>query len=388
MPLDDAHSVPDMGAGHSATLLPREYYVSEAIFAQEIERVFLRQWTFLGHVSEIVAPGDYIRHDLLGESVIVIRQADGSVAGHLNVCRHRGHTVCQAERGHARSFVCPYHQWTYEIDGTLKRAPGFTDGEGMRYADYGLKSVRVEVWNGFIFGWLGAEPAPPLSECFGRNDAMQRLDTAKLKEIHRERYDIAANWKVLLENYLECYHCHGSHPELCVTMDVEATYRQTGNDWRGEYFSGHLQLYPGMITGSMTGALVSKPLGAFADEANLPEGYGAGVGVLPSLSRIIVHIDHGFVHFLRPIDAGHVRWETRWYAGADAVEGRDYDVEAVTEVWRRTNAEDIALCQNAYRGVSSRRYTPGPLHPWREGAIRPALDTYLDLMGDAAKPRT
>lgn len=388
MPLDEApRGEQNRGSGF-ATLLPREYYVSEAIYAREIERVFLRQWTFLGHVSEIPEAGDYLRHDLFGESVIVVRLADGAIAGHLNVCRHRGHAVCPGERGRATSFVCPYHQWTYELDGRLKRAPGFTDGEGMRFADYGLKRVRVEVWNGLIFGWLSEETGPELSDCFGRNEAMERLETANLKEIHRERYDIAANWKVLLENYLECYHCHGSHPELCVTMDVEATYRQTGEDWRGAYFSGHLQLYPGMITGSMTGALVSTPLGAFAGEKNLPEGYGAGVGVLPSLSRIIIHIDHGFVHFLRPIDVGHVRWETRWYVGADAVEGRDYDTEAVTEVWRRTNSEDIALCENAYRGVRSRRYTPGPLHPRREGAIRPTLDTYLELMGDAAKPRT
>lgn len=380
MPLDEA----SLGRAPAcfATLLGRDYYVSELIFAREIERVFLRQWMFLGHVSEIPEPGDYIRHDLLGESVLVVRLADGAVAGHLNVCRHRGHSVCQGERGKAKSFACPYHHWTYEIDGKLKRAPGFTDGEGMRFADYGLKSVRIEVWNGFIFGWFGDTPASSLAQCFGRNEAMERLDTANLKEIHRERYDIAANWKVLLENYLECYHCHGSHPELCVTMDVEATYRQTGEDWKGEYFSGHLQLYPGMLTGSMTGALVGPPLGAFAGQKELPEGFGAGVGVLPALSRIIVHIDHAVVHFLRPVDPGHVRWETRWYVRGNAIEGRDYDVATVTELWRRTNSEDIALCETSYRGVCSRRYTPGPLHPKREGAIRPALDTYLELMGE------
>lgn len=326
MSLDGAHPSQLEAANPLATLLPREYYISQTIYEREIERVFLGQWTFLGHVSEIPEPGSFIRHDLLGESVIVVRQADGSVRGHLNVCRHRGHSVCQETRGKAKSFVCPYHQWAYELDGSLKRAPGFKDGEGMRYAEHGLKSVRVEVWNGFVFGWLGDERAPPLDECFGRSEAMERLDTANMKE---------------------------------------------------------LQLYPGMMTGSMTGGLIAPPLGEFAGRTDLPEGYGAGVGVLPSLSRIIVHIDHGFVHFLRPSDVGHVRWETRWYVRGDAVEGRDYDKDAVTEVWRRTNGEDISLCENAYRGVCSRRYTPGPLHPQREGAIRSTLDTYLTLMGEA-----
>jgi Rieske 2Fe-2S family protein len=138
-----------------------------------------------------------------------------------------------------------------------------------------------------------------------------------------------------------------------------------------------------MLTGSMTGALVSKPLGAFSTASALPKGIGAGIGVLPSLTRVIVHIDHALVHFLRPTDVGHVAWETRWYVAGDAVEGRDYEVESVTEVWRRTNAEDIALCENAYRGVCSRRFEPGPLHPRREAAIRPALDTYLELMSRA-----
>jgi Rieske 2Fe-2S family protein len=370
-----------------ATLLPREYYVSEAIYRRELERVFLRQWTFLGHVSEVPEPGDYFRHDLFGESVLVVRMADRGLVAYLNVCRHRGHLVCASERGRAKSFVCPYHQWTYGIDGTLKRAPGFIDGIGMRFSDYGLQKVRIGVWNGFIFGWLGEAPGPSLDDCLDLVDTnMKRLETERLKEIHREHYTVAANWKVLLENYLECYHCHGSHPELCVTMDVEATYRNTDEAWKGQYFSGHLQLRPGMLTGSMTGALVSKPLGEFAVASTLPDGFGAGMGVLPSLSRIIVHIDHALVHVLRPLDVGHVRWETRWYVAGDAVEGRDYDVETVTEIWRRTNLEDIALCENAYRGVCSRRYLPGPLHPRREGAIRPALDSYLELMGRAERP--
>jgi Rieske 2Fe-2S family protein len=167
-------------------------------------------------------------------------------------------------------------------------------------------------------------------------------------------------------------------------MDVEATYRNTGADWKGEYFSGHLQLRPGMKTGSMTGALVSRPLGQFAemDAAALPDGFGAGIGIVPALLRIIFHVDHALVHVLRPLDVGHVEWETRWYVSADALEGRDYEKDAVTALWRCTNAEDIALCESAYRGVCSRRYVPGPLHPRREGAIRPALDTYLQLMGD------
>ena len=377
-----ARSRPAPSARSCDSLLPRDYYVSEDIFRQELERVFLRQWTFLGHISELPAIGDFLRQDLFGESVVVARCGKEQIRAFLNVCRHRGHHLCAAERGHQQSFVCPYHRWTYGLDGSLKHAPGFTDGVGMHYGDYTLHSVRIELWHGFIFGWLGTTPGPTLASCLTFDEtSLRRLQPEHIKEIHREDYVIAANWKVLLENYLECYHCHGSHPELCVAMDVEATYRNTDEGWKSEYFSGHLQLRPGMLTGSMTGALVSRPLGEFAGTQSMPEGFGAGIGVVPALTRIIFHIDHALVHVLRPIDVGHVRWETRWYVAADAVEGKDYTVADVTEVWRRTNAEDIALCESAYRGVRSRRYVPGPLHPRREGAIRPALDTYLALMG-------
>jgi Rieske 2Fe-2S family protein len=377
----DTRSDPTSAPSRLATTLPRDYYLSEDIFQQELERVFLRQWTFLGHVSEIPRTGDFIRHDLFGESVIVVRGDAGRVFGHLNVCRHRGHHVCSAERGTARSFVCPYHQWTYGLDGALKRAPGFTDGDEMHYSEHGLQPVQVEVWNGFIFGWLDESRGPSLAKCLEHDDRdMQRLRPEELKEVHRESYTIAANWKVLLENYLECYHCHASHPELCVTMDVEATYRSTDEDWRGQYFSGGLQLKSGTMTGSMTGELVSTPLGDLATATALPESFSTGIGVLPSLSRIIAHVDHVVVHILRPLTVGEVGWQTRWYVADDAMEGKDYTITDVTEVWRRTNAEDIALCENAYRGMRSRRYVPGPLHPRREGAVRPALETYLQMM--------
>jgi Rieske 2Fe-2S family protein len=357
--------------------------VSEDIYAKERERVFPRQWTFLGHVSEIPEAGDFFRQDLLGESVIVVRQADGSIKGHLNICRHRGHAVCTAEKGRAKVFTCPYHQWAYNLDGTLRRAPGFPDGDSMSYAVHGLHPVPIGNWHGFLFGWLDKTAAKPFDQCLPLEPKIAKLAPERMKEIKREPYAVAANWKVMLENYLECYHCNGMHPELCVTMDVEATYKNTATDWKGEYFSGEVQLRPGMMTASMTGALLSKPLGDFAGARSLPAGYGGGVGVLPTLSRIILHIDHAIVHFLRPVDVGNVRWETRWYVSADAVEGVDYEVEKVAEVWRLTNLEDISLCESSYRGVCSRHYVPGPLHPQREGAIRPALDTYLDLMGRA-----
>jgi phenylpropionate dioxygenase-like ring-hydroxylating dioxygenase large terminal subunit len=373
--LSDA--APDVRAVSDLRLLPRHFYTDPAIYELEMQRVFARQWLFLGHVSQVPEVGDYFVEEVCGESIIVVRSATDSIQGFLNHCRHRGHTLCAAASGHARNFItCPYHQWSYGLDGKLKRAPGNPDGTIFNYADWSLHPVKVEVWHGLIFGWLGEESGPSLASCLSFDDsAFRQLDAANVKEVFRETYDIAANWKVLLENYLECYHCQVSHPELCVTMDVQATYSNTGSDWKQQYFPGHLQLRPGMKTGSMDGNLVSTPLGK-----DLPDGYGAGFGIVPSLTRVIFHVDHAVVHALRPVDVSHVKWQTTWYVRADAQEGRDYDTGRLTEVWRLTNKEDISLCEGAYRGVRSRRFVSGPLDPKREAAISAALETYRELM--------
>ncbi|MGE0211147.1 MAG: aromatic ring-hydroxylating dioxygenase subunit alpha [Parvibaculaceae bacterium] len=362
-------------------LLPRRFYIDPTIYEEELERVFGRQWQFLGHVSQIPGKGDYFIEDLCGESILVVRGQDEGIRAFLNHCRHRGHRLCSSVTGNARTFTCPYHQWTYGLDGSLVRAPGNKDGEVFDYRDWGLHAVRVEVWHGLIFGWLSEVEGPSLASCLAFDDTpFRRLEAGRVKEIHRESYDIEANWKILLENYLECYHCLGSHPELCVTMDVQATYANTGGDWKRQYFPGLLQLRPGMKTGSMDGSLVSKPLGEFAASAELPDGYGAGFGIVPSLTRVIFHVDHAIVHAMRPIDVSHVRWQTFWYVRDDAEEGVDYDVERVTELWRLTNKEDISLCEGAFQGVHSRRFVSGPLDPVREAAIPAALETYRELM--------
>jgi Rieske 2Fe-2S family protein len=201
----------------------------------------------------------------------------------------------------------------------------------------------------------------------------------RLREAFRETYDVQTNWKTLLENYLECYHCRGSHPELCRSMSVDATYDSTAG-WIGEYFGGSVPMKPGVKTASMDGQLVSKPLGAWAQLEEIPDNLGGGFGIVPWLTRVICHADHMLVHLLRPIGTSHTVWDTRWFVHEDAVEGVDYEIDRLTEVWRATNREDIRLCEGAFRGVRSSRLVPGPLHPEREAAIRSALETYQSMM--------
>jgi Rieske 2Fe-2S family protein len=334
----------------------------------------------VGHVSQVAKVGDYFVQAFAGESIVVIRESPEKISGFLNVCRHRGHPLCSAESGNLRRFVCPYHYWSYGIDGALKHTPGSPDGACFDYKDWPLRRVHVEAFHGFLFAFLDDCEPPKVAQKFAAVSAeLESFATEDLKEIHRESYDIQSNWKTLLENYLECYHCQGSHPTLSKSMDLEAMYAGT-DEWQDPYFVGSLPLKTGLATVSLNGELVSKPLGSFQERTDVPAGSGTGFGVVPVLSRIIVHVDHAVTHALRPIDVGRVKWETRWYVRSDAVDGVDYDLEKVVAVWRATNGEDIALCEAAYRGVLSRSFVPGPLHDKRESAIPAALRTYMEMM--------
>jgi Rieske 2Fe-2S family protein len=365
-----------------ATTLPRAYYLSPSTFESEVERVFFRQWTFVAHESQLPSPGDFIVDEIAGESVIVVRDSAGDVRAFFNVCRHRGYRFCEEPHGHATRFTCPYHRWSYGSDGRLLSVPGSPDGELVDYSEWGLIPAHLEAWHGLVFIALG-DPAPaPLGPALDVHGAgMLPARPERLALAFSETYDVRANWKILLENYLECYHCPGQHPELCASMALDAMYATTAG-WEGAYVGGSTPLKHGHVTMSLDGGLVSSPLGDFADLDDLPDGLGGGFMIVPFLTRIICHADHVVVHVVRPLDAGRTRWVTHWYVSESAVAGVDFDVDELTHVWRTTNRQDVALCEGAQLGVGSRRFVPGPLHPQRESAIGAALDVYRQLMDE------
>lgn len=371
------------------TTLTREYYVAPEIYEREVSRVFFRQWTFAGHVSQIPEVGDYFVHGFVGEDLIVVRESPDKVSAYFNVCRHRGSQITREKSGKVKRFTCPYHQWSYDLSGALVRAPMMPDATCVDYDQLALRAASVEIWAGMIFLNLSATPAQSLVEQIGAPPpGLMKLDPLNIKEICRDQLAIRANWKTLLENYLECYHCAGSHPELGVAFDIQSSYDQTA-EWAGTCFLGGEPLRKGFATVSMSGNLVSTPLGQHRNSVPLELEVAEGMGLLPVLSRVLFHVDHAIIHTMNPISVHEVEWTTRWYVRADAVEGADYKVDEVAAVWRATNAEDKVLCERNFRGVLSRTFTPGPLNPRAEGALRPVLDAYLDLMesGDAAGDR-
>jgi Rieske 2Fe-2S family protein len=191
--------------------LTREFYSDPDIYERDIERIFLRSWLYAGHQSEIPAPGDWLLFDFAGESVIVARSQEGGVNAMLNVCRHRGSRICVENTGCSKRLICRYHGWTYDLDGRLVGASRMN--EDFDKSGIALKRIHVEVLDGMIFVNFADKPSPFQPVRDGLADCLRPYDLGNARVAHRQNYPIAANWKLAVENYCECYHCGPAHPE-------------------------------------------------------------------------------------------------------------------------------------------------------------------------------
>ena len=237
-------SLPPSTCGLEPTL-PSSWYRSDGVFALEKERIFCREWLCVGREEELPAPGAHRVLALFGESVLLVRNREGRLRAFYNVCRHRGSRLCRengAEAGpaHARlgggiaagRITCPYHQWTYDLDGRLLAAPYLTGEPQFDKSRFSLYPVGVECWGGFVFLHLTPAGAAPLAgQLTGIAERIARYPLQELRIGHTIRYDVAANWKVICENYNECYHCAGVHPELCAVVPAFRERGGAGLDW-------------------------------------------------------------------------------------------------------------------------------------------------------------
>ena len=356
--------------------LPRHYYLSEEIYQQELERVFKRQWLVAGHISLAGNPGDYFVKQVGPESMIIAHDKSGKMRAYFNVCRHRGYQILGDEEQGSRSiFVCPYHQWSYSNDGCLKAVPGVENGREFAFENYSLHEAHCEVWYGWICVYLGEDNPIPLADVaapLSDEEKLRAIGSERLKLAHRETYIMDANWKSVFENEVECYHCAGGHPSLVVSCEYEAFY----GDVFGDQDRSNFPLRDGMATFSMDGKrLVKKALGTQQED-----GFNTGFIFLPLFSGPILFIDHAVSLEVTPLARDRTQMISEWYVHEDAVEGVDYDVQKLIEVFHNTNKEDSAFAERNYKGIRSARFTPGPLHPVREKMIIDNHKLYLEMM--------
>ena len=344
--------------------LHREFYLSPDLFARERERIFFHEWFCVGREDEVPAAGDYVVHDVAGESVLLVRTREGKLAAHYNVCRHRGSQLVSAPRGTLGGAIrCPYHSWTYTLEGALRTAPFLDEGDGLAPDELSLHPVGVDTWGGFVF--LNLTPAEAAARGYtlaaqlgAVPERLRRYPLSELRAAHLIEYQVQANWKVMLENYNECYHCGPVHPELCRLVPA---FKQRGGaelDW--ERGIPHRE---GAWTFTRSGTSNRAPFaGLDADEQIRHKGELIYPNFLLSLSA-----DHVTAFILWPEGPARTRITCEFLFHSDEISRPEFDPSDAVEFWDLVNLQDWTICESVQRGMTSRMFETGyyaPMESW------------------------
>lgn len=376
--------------------LEQPFYTSPDIFRFDMERIFYKTWLYAIPACQLPKPGSYICHQIGAYSILLVRGQDTVIRAFHNTCRHRGSILCTTEQGHVPKLVCPYHQWTYELDGSLLWARDM--GENFNPAEHGLKTVHCRELSGLIYICL-ADKAPDFEEFANLSTPyLQVHDLSEAKIAYVSTITEKANWKLVWENNRECYHCGGNHPSLCHSFPLDPDVAGVRSDGTvaprlqahferceaagvpaqfriaddGQYRLARMPLQESAFSYTLDGQpAVSRPLGR--------------VGLPDAGTLMKFHYPSTWGHFLpdqsmtfrvNPISATETQVTTTWLVHKDAVEGVDYDLKRLTEVWVHTNDEDLRIVEGNQKGIFSPAYTPGPYSPVQESGVAQFVDWY------------
>jgi Rieske 2Fe-2S family protein len=379
----DAHQ-----SGHT---LPQGLYNDPEVFAFDLEAIHARSWILAGFEVELPEPGCYLSVAIGRSSVLIVRDRQGALRAFHNTCRHRGAQLCATGRGQRSWIICPYHQWSYDLDGRLANAPRMQDS--FDRAQHGLRPVHVETVAGSIYVCLADEP--PAFDTFRAQFGpfLAPHDVANARLAFESTMTIRANWKLVMENARECYHCAVGHPELAVTYPVRGRRavqfenverfdrfraRVTGaglpigpvaGDW---WHAMRFPLNDGAITLTMDGKLACTRLMCEAANGDI----GTLGWTLEPHSFAHADADSVFLFSAMPTGPEETVVTSKWLVHKDAVEGVDYDVDNLTALWTKTNLQDLELCEANQRGVNSLGYVPGPYSDEAESPVMRFVEWY------------
>lgn len=331
------------------------YYTAPAYFAREQAAIFRAMWQFVGRADEVPAPGRWIARALAGVRVVVVRGDDDAIRAFHNVCRHRGTLLCAGDAGAARGHLqCPYHAWTYRLDGALHRAPHMDRVDGFDVDDWPLRPVPLATWAGNLFVWLGDGPPPPLADQLDDLDArFAPWRLGELVTVARRDYQLAANWKLVIANYHECLHCPSAHPQLNRLSNYLAGDNAPP---RPGWLGASMELAPGVTTLSTLATPPRAPLPGLSDADRRVVLYYA---VLPGM-LINAHPDYVVVYRLTAIAPDRTDITCQWLMHPDEVARPGFDPADAVEFWDLTNRQDWELSDRAQAGIASAGYRPGP----------------------------
>jgi Rieske 2Fe-2S family protein len=336
-----------------ARLLPPHVFHDAAVFDFEQRAWFERGWLCVGREEDVPEPGSYMLAGLANESAIVMRDRTGALRAMSNVCRHRGSTILDAPSGRAVRLQCPYHAWVYDLDGALLRAPHTDEIVDFDSKDFGLHQLALATWQGFIFVNFDSTSLP-LSEYLADLPAhVEHHQPASLRRGRRIEYEVRANWKVIAENYSECYHCPGVHPQLNRLTPYD---RGRNFEAHGPWAGGWMELVDDaatMSTDGHTGGRAPLP-GLAADDARRIYYFVLWPNLLLSL-----HPDYVMTHQVWPLDAERSRVVCEWLFDPAEMARPGFDPSDAVDFWDQTNRQDWAVCERQQQGTRSATYTPG-----------------------------
>ncbi|MDJ0409253.1 MULTISPECIES: aromatic ring-hydroxylating oxygenase subunit alpha [Nocardiaceae] len=357
--------------------LPGRYYTDPAIFELEQEKIFEELWICAVRAADLDKPGAFRTVQIGRESVIVTRTRTGAIKAYLNVCAHRGARICMEDKGEVkRSFQCPYHAWTYDLDGKLIAAPNLTKMPDIDRVRYGLTSVSVEEWLGYVWVNLSDNPASfdttVVQDIRDRLGDVESIDRYKIEDLglgRRVSYDVKANWKLIIENFMECYHCATIHPELTEVLPEFA------DGYAAQYYVGH-------------GAEFGESVKGFTLDGS--EGHDSIPGIAPEQDRryyaitvrpqVFVNLvpDHVIIHRMYPLAADRTLVECDWlYLPGVVASGRD--LQKSVELFHRVNLQDFEACERCQPAMSSRKY--------RDGGVLVGSEHHIGIFHDWLKNR-
>ncbi|WP_321896555.1 aromatic ring-hydroxylating oxygenase subunit alpha [Burkholderia cepacia] len=381
--------------------LPQPFYKDNEVFAADMALIWERHWLFAGLSCEIKRPGDWFTLMVGETSIVVVRDRDGAIRAFYNTCRHRGSRICAGERGSSRMLACPYHQWTYGLDGRLAFAGNM--GESFDPAQHALRPVSCELVAGYIFISLAEQPHDFSS--FSRRVtpylAPHGLDNAKVA--FESTIVEKGNWKLVIENNRECYHCSANHPELLRTISEydgptdprygsdgvlfaektardEARWAASGLPYAPVEEAPEYRLIRAAMERGLSFTMSGEPACGRV-MGTLPEQDVGSLRLLrfPNTWNHALG-DHAIAFRLLPLGPRETQVTTKWLVHEDAIEGVDYDLETLTEVWKATNAQDQRLVETNQLGINSNGYEPGQYSPLVESGVMAFIDWYLEAM--------
>jgi Rieske 2Fe-2S family protein len=361
-PLDPEQVALALAPFGQSRLLPRDAYVSDEVLEWE-RRYLFDDWMCVGRSSDVPETG--MRAESVGGyGVLLVRDKEGTLRAFENVCRHRGHELlpCGGSSQSTRAIVCPYHAWSYRHDGSLIGAPNFKNiDEHYDRSTLGLAPVRVHEWSGWIFIDRTGHAKDFADHIGGFGAVVAPYDADSLVTAESHTYEVAANWKVIIENYQECYHCSMIHPELCRISPPTSgdNVRERTGDWVG----GWMDLREGMETMSLDGRSGGVKMARLDEHEQSHVMYAA---VLPNL-LISLHPDYVMTHLLVPISPVQTQITCSWAFPPHVVAQDGFSPSYAVDFWDLTNRQDWAACESVQRGLVAPSYVAGPLAPDETG---------------------